>query len=362
MVCEPCEDCTVISKHTHTDRACRPCTFKDVVSQVSDARCGLKKCLPALKYDVQNEMVCDLNVDGSTVRIIDFMAGNIQTKLQALYAGRYWKAMWKDVVGLVSQVCSCVVLRTVSVHKWIPFSQHIMRKQAAVIMQHVANVQEPGAVVSGDDTLWNQAPAGTLVYHSDVALDEVDRIMARYRDLQTDAPRTQSVRNTMSLFPAVGTGVPSDTARVFELTFSLRAVDVLLLKSIDLVFAHPSAPGSPTRAAETHNVTLSAPDNITAARTVLVVHSNIKTLGYLSDATLHAVVSHDMEVGLQVYDGTGQTWVRTRISLRADRGKKVFACTLEQHGQNAFEITTPHDFDLVYTAFQPQMCTSDFGV
>jgi len=135
MVCEPCEDCMIISKNTHTDQACRPCTFNDVVSQVSDVRCGLKKCLPSLKYDVQDELACDLNVDGSTGRIIDFMAGNIQTKLQALYAGRYWKAMWKGVVGFVPQVLHIAVsLDEPSIDWWhVSFAECCSMLQCVVV-------------------------------------------------------------------------------------------------------------------------------------------------------------------------------------------------------------------------------------
>ena len=362
----------LVSKEVHTDQTCRPCTFNDVVSQVSNARCGLKTCLSTLKYDLQTEidqddgLKCDLNTDGSTSRIIVFTTGIVQTRLQALYAGNYWRVMWQDVVGFVPDVFTCANLRATSVQRWIPFSQHIIRMQAAVILQHVANVQEY-TTSGGTNALWDQNPPGSLQYYHAVAADEGDRIMTQYQALQASSVSQvvaylESPRTVLSLVPVVVANAVADTARVFELTFAMGALDVLMVKSIHLVFSGVISAGDPTPTTETHVVELSAHTHMTAAHRILVVNSDIRTLGYLTDATLIASVSHDMVVGLDVYDGTGQTWIRTRFSLRGGGVKTVLPCTLEQHAQGAFEIATPHDFDLVHTAFQAHMCTSDFGV
>jgi len=94
----------------------------------------------------------------------------------------------------------------------------------------------------------------------------------------------------------------------------------------------------------------------------LVVNSDIKTPRYLIDVTLKGAVNHNILLGVQVYDGVGRTWIRERIALSAGNTNMVYMCTPRDHANKGFEITTPLDFDLVYTVFQPLMCTSDFRV
>jgi hypothetical protein len=278
--------------------------------------------------------------------------------------------MWKDVVNFVPDVFSCVDIRIASVQRWIPLSQHIIAIQASVIMRHVANVQEP-KVYPPFENSWEQVQPGSLQYSNNVALDEVDRIVRQYHELASKALRIppldsaaypQSPRNMLSPVPAVNAPPISDTPRVFEVEFALASFDELTVMSLELVFTCPGAADSPTPVVEVRDIRLPSPTTITAVRNTLVVHSDIRTSGFLVDITIHGVANHDFVLGVQVYDGVGRTWMRARVALTAHWTKIAYPCTPEEHAMKGFEITSPHDFDLVYTAFQPLMCTGDFGV
>jgi len=185
--------------------------------------------------------------------------------------------MWKDVAGFVPQIFSCVNIRITLVQRWIPLSQHIVSIQAGVIMQHVAQVQELSAYPPNDNS-WEQVQPGPLPYSNSVALDEVDRIVRRHHELASNslpvpepesAPHPQSQRNTLSLVPTVNTPPVSDTTRVFKLEFALSTLDVLIIKSLQLVFTRPSAPDNPTQVVEVHDIQLPSHMTVTAIQNTI---------------------------------------------------------------------------------------------